>query len=525
MPNGTAFSANTPNFSGLMFLRGNAENPLLSVLAGRSRLTKSHRFAVGQSYTLPEASNPDVSPAASMTAPTPSYVTREQDYNVTQIFHESVSVSYEKESNMGELSGINIAGQQANPTSELDFQIDAKSKIIRNNMEYAFMRGEYQESTSENVANKTRGLAQAIRTNVIDVGGKEASMWDFADAQVAIRENGGVTTGLTIWADTVVKFQLCAEAKAINVTPQDALDPVSGINVTTLVTPAGTLRIIEGRYLPVGTAFILNLGQLRPVEQITPGKGNFFYEELGRVGAGIQGQIFGQAGLDYGPEFYHAKLINIKATYTRPQGMRIVVEAGKPIPMYETAAITSASITNATIRRDTDTLNVALGIAGTISGTKNVTAKIEVADTADGAYSTLRTGTYALTAGQTNLALGTLADLTGDKYVRVTVSSDELGSATTNAVYAYAPVLTSASVLNVTSDAAVNIALYDQQGMALADVSDATFAVEVDGNDVLNWTGALTSSSNMPSGYTGETAKVRVTKGAVTIYSNEVTVA
>ena len=383
MPNGTAFSANTPNFAGAIYLRGNAEAPLLARMGGVRKLTKSHRFVVGQSYTLPDAKIPDVSPAASMSAPTPTYVTRAQDYNVTQIFHESVSVSYEKESNMGELSGINVAGQQANPASELDFQLDAKTKIIRNDIENTFVNGVYQESSNENTSNKTRGLVEAIHTNVLDIGGHELSMWDIADALVAIREAGGVTTGLVLWADTITKFQLCAEAKANNVTPQDALDPVSGINVTTLVTPAGTIRIVEGRYLPTGTALLLNLSVIAPVEQMTPGKGNFFYEELGRVGAGVQGQIFGQVGLDYGAEFYHAKLTNIKDSYTRPH-RGIAVYASNVIPTTDVLPqISSVVLDTPQVGED---LSYTASYTGDPTSDPTLTAKLYIGNNPIGAY-------------------------------------------------------------------------------------------------------------------------------------------
>ena len=44
-----------------------------------------------------------------------------------------------------------------------------------------------------------------------------------------------------------------------------------------------------------------------------PGKGNFFLEELAKVGAGTKKQIFGQIGLDHGPEWYSAKITNLSA--------------------------------------------------------------------------------------------------------------------------------------------------------------------------------------------------------------------
>jgi hypothetical protein len=39
-----------------------------------------------------------------------------------------------------------------------------------------------------------------------------------------------------------------------------------------------------------------------------PGKGNMFYEELSKTGASEKGQIYGQIGLDHGPEFMHGHI-------------------------------------------------------------------------------------------------------------------------------------------------------------------------------------------------------------------------
>ena len=62
------------------------------------------------------------------------------------------------------------------------------------------------------------------------------------------------------------------------------------------------------------------MGVLYNVNQPTPGKGNFFVEELARTGAGIKKQLFGQWGLDYGAEWLHAKLTNISTTITDGDG-------------------------------------------------------------------------------------------------------------------------------------------------------------------------------------------------------------
>jgi hypothetical protein len=96
-----------------------------------------------------------------------------------------------------------------------------------------------------------------------------------------------------------------------------------GLNVTTLVTPAGTIHIHDGKFLTEGSAFLLNIGHLNMVEMNVPNKGNFFREELAKKGAGLEYQIYGQAGLDYGLEWFHAKIENVSPTYNRPRGKKV----------------------------------------------------------------------------------------------------------------------------------------------------------------------------------------------------------
>lgn len=96
-------------------------------------------------------------------------VTRSQLTNVTQIFQKSVAISYGKQSNMGTLQGINVAGQQANPMDELAFQVSRRMAKIAQDIEYTFINGKYAKATTDAEANKTRGLLTAITTNELDL--------------------------------------------------------------------------------------------------------------------------------------------------------------------------------------------------------------------------------------------------------------------------------------------------------------------------------------------------------------------
>lgn len=306
-------------YSGMLFNKGNTQCPFSTAIGGRAKTTNHVEFVVGQEYnTDTELKQPEISETASLTAPDATVATRKQTTNVTQIFMDAVGISYAKESNMGTLSGINIANQSGNPINELDFQVAAHMQQIRNQIEYTFINGVYAKATSDATANKTRGMVAAITSNEIKMAGKELTVWDVADMLKKIQDGHAPTSGLTLWVDGITRLQLNASAiqNKMTIVPSDRT--INGINISTLVTPMGSIDLVSAQYFPKGTALVLNTGIIAPVYQPVPGKGNFFLEELARTGAGRKFQLFGQLGLDYGAEWYHGKFTGLAETYTRP---------------------------------------------------------------------------------------------------------------------------------------------------------------------------------------------------------------
>lgn len=306
-----AMSGNTPNYSGMLFNKGNTKTPFSTMIGAHRKTTNHTEFVTGQEYETAEGSQPEISEAESLTAPDASVVKREQKTNVTQIFQESVGISYGKMSNMGTLSGINVAGQQANPISEEDFQVAAKMAKIGQDIEYTFLNGVYQKSTGDNVPNKSRGLLTAIESNIVDADGKMLSFMLLCEAMKCIDDSNGDTTNLVVGLDSTGRLQLNADAAANGLTIVSAGRDINGIAVDQVLTPLGTVYLKTLKYLPTGTVALFDPSIMAPVEQIVPKKGNFFLEELAKVGAGTKKQIFGQIGLDHGPEWYSAKITNL----------------------------------------------------------------------------------------------------------------------------------------------------------------------------------------------------------------------
>ena len=323
-----ATSFATLNYSGMLFNKGNTRTPLSSIIGARAKTTNHVEFVTGLEYTGGgNGSQPAISEAASLAAPDANVVTRSQATNVTQIFMESVGISYAKESNMGTLAGVNIANQQANPISELDFQVAAKMQKIARDIEYTFINGVYNKATSDAEINSTRGLVQAINSNVKAMGDKPLGLWDVADVMKSIYNSNAPTQDLVLWCDATTMFQINADAVQNGLTVIPAARDVNGIKLSSVITPLGTVYLYLGECLPAGTALLLNLSAIAPVQQPIPGKGNFFLEELAKTGAGKKFQIFGQLGLDHGPEWFHGKFTGISTTFTTPTYSRSVFVA------------------------------------------------------------------------------------------------------------------------------------------------------------------------------------------------------
>lgn len=315
------------NYSGMLFNKGNTRCPLSSIIGGRAKTTNHVEFVTGQEYTTGGGAQPSISETASLTAPEASVVTRTQKTNVTQIFHESVGISYAKESNMGTLSGLNVAGQQANPINELDFQVAAKMQKINRDIEFTFIRGTYNKATSDATVNKTRGMVEAITTNVTAMSSKPLGLWDIADMVKKVYESNAPSDGLCLWCDAVTMFQVNADAVQNGLTVVPIAREINGIALSSVVTPLGVVYLYLGECLPAGTALLLDLNVIAPVYQPVPGKGNFFLEPLAKIGAGEKYQLFGQIGLDHGPEWYHGKFTGISTEFTAPTYSRSVYVA------------------------------------------------------------------------------------------------------------------------------------------------------------------------------------------------------
>lgn len=311
MPTETIWSL--PNYAGDLFTADSTNTPFLSMIGGLTGgvQTDDFEFTTDSQYSLPTATQPNITEKASLTAPDASAITRSQNTNVTQIFQEAVSISYEKLSNRGHMSGLNTAGQQNNVPNEKNWQIARKLEKISRDIEYTIFNGTFAKATTSETASKTRGmLALCAGNGGTNIDAKSAALTRALLQQLfkKMYDAGANFSNVVLWTGSTQK-QIITDIYAY--APEDR--NVGGVNIKQIETDFGNIGIALNRFIPQSSILCAEMSVIAPVFQPVPEKGNFFYEELAKTGAAESGQIYGKFGLDHGPAFMHGAITNLKA--------------------------------------------------------------------------------------------------------------------------------------------------------------------------------------------------------------------
>lgn len=303
---------NLPNYVGELFLIGANQTPFLNMIGGLTggKQYAAFDFPVAQPWALNSAAQPAVTETDSATAPTATTFVRDQATNTVQIYHNAVNVSYAKQSTTGIITadsttGVAMQGNQP-VNNELDFQIQGNLRQISLNAEYSFLQGTYQQATSAAVAAKTRGIITAISTNAVAAGSVDLSKALVDNLLREMASNGAVFMNPVIFVNALQKQRL---TDIYAYAPESR--NVGGTNIQQIETDFATLGVVWAPQMPTDTLLIAEMAVCSPVFCPVPGKGLLFYEVLAKTGAAEKGQLYGQMGLDYGPEQYHGKITGL----------------------------------------------------------------------------------------------------------------------------------------------------------------------------------------------------------------------
>lgn len=108
------------------------------------------------------------------------------------------------------------------------------------------------------MANKSRGLLNAITSNVIEAEGKTLTFLLVCEALKLIEDSNGSLDGLILGLDSTSRMQLNADAAANGLTIAESSRTINGIAIDTVLTPLGVVGLRSLKYLPAGTVTIFD---------------------------------------------------------------------------------------------------------------------------------------------------------------------------------------------------------------------------------------------------------------------------
>lgn len=309
---GLGTTYNLPNYVGDLFNASPEDTPLLSAIGG---LTGGESVGATlfewQGYDLRDPQN-NRQRLEGADAPDGEERVRYNASNVVEIHQEAVAISYTKQGATKQratnaMPNVTVGGTVI-PADELAWQLAQQFKQIARDVEYGFITGTYQKPADNTNPRKTRGLLEAIETNVATVEGaltEDAILDLFQDAW----ENGGLQEGET--RTVIVNAKMKRQLTKLFIKDKGYAEEtrnVGGVNLQTFETDFGRANIMLNRYMPADQLVVASLEELRPAFLEIPGKGHFFAEPLAKTGAADKVQIYGEIGLQYGNQRKHGKL-------------------------------------------------------------------------------------------------------------------------------------------------------------------------------------------------------------------------
>lgn len=308
-------------YLGELFQQNKRPNALLRLLGGIHGgviQTKAKEFPIGVFWDLRAPAQPANLEGAA--APAAQYRSLTQTTNVVQIFHEKISLSYLAQSDKS-VSGIvpipqaEAQGSVQNPRDEA-FQVMAALATIAQDANYSFLNGAYvNPADPSGTALKTRGLITAITTNVVDHSGDGAPSADTYRGYIeelvrtAIDNNGYMVDETWALFCDVTQFNNVQAAYSAMSSYRQPLDRnVAGVALRQIATRMGMLNLVLEPDMPANRVALVNLGVAGIVGLEVPGKGILFEEPLYKQGSSDETQLYGQLGVDHGPEYAHGLL-------------------------------------------------------------------------------------------------------------------------------------------------------------------------------------------------------------------------
>jgi hypothetical protein len=312
-----------PNYQGQLFVTDkkypNRTLQLLGALGnsdtGEGDLTgfttvRSVEFPVAQTYAIP-AHAADRSKTEGQNAPAELDTGRAQVTNVLQVWQESIKVDYTKQGDVGSLSGLNTAGASNPVQDEIDFQSAAALTVIKRNLNWTVINQTYRKPVNNSLSRRTRGFIEACTSTKLLNGGtpRALTMALLDDFMQSILNAGGIVDGegmvVAAGATQLRKLNELFRADKLKI---DESRVEAGTRIRTVLTTFGAFSFYLEPDMPAGGLLAINFSVASIAGMPIGQKGILFTEELAKTGATDAYQMYGELGLNHGPEFMHGYL-------------------------------------------------------------------------------------------------------------------------------------------------------------------------------------------------------------------------
>ena len=328
---------NRPNFVGQLYQLSPTDTPVITMLGGeRGGTATQNKLFTWQTDDL---AAPDDTGLVEGASPTYAGRSRAEVSNVAQIFYRGVEINYSALGNLGLLDAT-AGGSNAtavlgdNPVAnELARQLSHKLLEIKRSMEKMVLHGAFVDPATNAAARQSRGMSVAATTNLITLDAGAAAPCDIAGDRVTSGTNDatlGTPIGLS-YVDNLLKemfdngAQLIQPVLFVNSFNKIKLSEtytlsgslnvrsstIGGMKVDTLLTEFGEIPIVLDRWIATDEAMILDLAFMDLRWYEVPGKGFLFLEEKPADGSSVKHAIYGEVGLEYGPELMHGRIDNL----------------------------------------------------------------------------------------------------------------------------------------------------------------------------------------------------------------------
>lgn len=307
---GTTFTQ--ANYIGELFHLTPTQTPFTAMAGGLAGAKVVH----SKEHTWQTDDGAAAAQTAALEGDAPSYTerTRTEVKNVLQIFQYGWQTSYTKDAawdQLGDGAGTPSLAATAIVGTQPVMSESARQALLMvqraaRDYEYSALQGTFAHPNDNATARKMRGIVTATTTNAVAAGSVALAKSHIDTLLKTMVDAGAPLTNPVVFVNS---FQKLGFSNVYGFAPDSR--NVGGVNINQVETDFAVLGIVYARHLPADTVLVADMAYVQPVVMPIPGKGYLFTEPLGKIGASTQMQLYGELGLEYGPEKWHGKITGL----------------------------------------------------------------------------------------------------------------------------------------------------------------------------------------------------------------------